>query len=124
MIASSASVIEFQQRKSRALGFADFLPKPVEATTLVYLLEQTLGLTWIYPDPEPAQVQRPLIMPPAEDLAPIYEAACVGRLQAIQALATALANRDPAYGPFRDQILAWVDALDDEAIVNWLSPHF
>jgi len=123
VIASSASVIEFQQSKSRDLGFADFLPKPVEAKTLMYLLEQTLGLTWIYPDPEPAQVQRPLIMPPAADLAPIYEAACVGRLQAIQALATALANRDPAYGPFRDQILAWVDALDDEAIVNWLSPH-
>ncbi len=123
VIASSASVIEFQQSKSRALGFADFLPKPVEAKTLVYLLEQTLGLTWIYPDPEPTQVQRPLIMPSSADLVPIYEAACVGRMQAIQALATALGERDPAYGPFRDQILAWVDALDDEAIVNWLSPH-
>jgi len=123
VIASSASVIEFHRSKSFALGFIDFLPKPVEAKTLVSLLQQALHLTWIYPDPEAAPAPRPLVMPPAAALQPIYEAAAVGRMQAIATLATALADRDPDYLPFCDQILAWVNALDDEAIVTWLSPH-
>ncbi|MEN9269311.1 MAG: PAS domain S-box protein [Thermostichales cyanobacterium HHBFW_bins_127] len=122
VIAASASVIEFQQSQSWSLGFFDFLPKPIQAATLYHLLEQALGLTWVYPatsTPPPA----PVVMPPQEDLQTLYEAASIGRLQTIQTLIQDLANRDPAYIPFRDRIQQWVNELDDEAILNWLSPH-
>ena len=48
IIASSASVFETDQYKSINAGANAFLPKPVDAQTLMQLLQQYLQLEWIY----------------------------------------------------------------------------
>ena len=48
IIATSASVFEYDQEKSLAVGCNDFISKPVQAFELLEQLRQHLGLEWIY----------------------------------------------------------------------------
>ncbi|GAB4218356.1 MAG: hypothetical protein OHK0012_26930 [Synechococcales cyanobacterium] len=123
-IASSASVMEFNQSKSRSLGFDDFLPKPVQVSRLLPLIQQHLDLTWCYPDvSEQTETPRPLVLPPHAALAIIYEAAQIGHIQRIAQEAHHWQDTDPVYQPFAQHLLAWVEQVDDEAIVAWLQPY-
>jgi signal transduction histidine kinase/CheY-like chemotaxis protein len=47
-IASSANVFASQVQKSFNVGANAFLPKPVDSTTLLDLLQKHLSLTWVY----------------------------------------------------------------------------
>lgn len=48
VIASSASVFETDQFKSVDAGADEFLPKPIEAESLLQLMQRHLDLEWIY----------------------------------------------------------------------------
>ncbi|WP_026098903.1 response regulator [Kamptonema formosum] len=48
VIASSASVFNFNSQRSRPAGCSDFLPKPVQAAELFEPLQKYLQLEWIY----------------------------------------------------------------------------
>ncbi len=50
IIVSSASVFETDRNNSLAAGGDDFLPKPVQLDKLLKLLEQYLGIEWVYSD--------------------------------------------------------------------------
>jgi signal transduction histidine kinase/CheY-like chemotaxis protein len=51
VIASSASVFADDQRRARASGFTDFLPKPILEEELFDILKLHLELKWIYGEP-------------------------------------------------------------------------
>lgn len=51
IIVSSASVFEIDQQKSIAAGGNSFLAKPVKLSELLDLLQEYLGLEWIYEQP-------------------------------------------------------------------------
>jgi signal transduction histidine kinase/ActR/RegA family two-component response regulator len=48
IIASSASVTEFDRYKSQLAGCDDFLPKPIQASDLLNFLKHYLDLEWVY----------------------------------------------------------------------------
>ncbi|AFZ18018.1 hybrid sensor histidine kinase/response regulator [Allocoleopsis franciscana] len=50
IIATSASVFNYSQDKSREAGCDDFIPKPVQAKHLLERLGVHLGLEWVYGD--------------------------------------------------------------------------
>ena len=50
IIATSASVFDYSQAKSRKAGCDDFIPKPVRAEHLLEQLGVHLGLEWVYDD--------------------------------------------------------------------------
>ncbi len=50
IIATSASVFDYSQAKSRQAGCDDFIPKPVRAEHLLEQLRVHLGLKWVYDD--------------------------------------------------------------------------
>ncbi|MGB3534266.1 MAG: ATP-binding protein [Microcoleaceae cyanobacterium] len=50
VLVSSASVFDIDRHKSLDAGGNDFLPKPVQAETLLKQLQQYLKLNWIYTD--------------------------------------------------------------------------
>ena len=50
IIATSASVFDYSQAKSRKAGCDDFIPKPVRAEHLLEQLRVYLGLEWVYDD--------------------------------------------------------------------------
>ncbi len=81
IIASSASVYEADQKKSLAIGSDAFLPKPIQAETLLEQLQQHLHLTWLYgasqETPE-EEISHPIVLPPSAELEKLHELSFVG----------------------------------------------
>ncbi|MEH2067973.1 MAG: ATP-binding protein [Nostoc sp.] len=114
VIASSASVFAADQHKSIDVGANAFLPKPVEAETLLEMLRQFLQLEWIFD----AQVdtnkknqidslEQPneIIYPPKEVLQQLLELAQDGDIQKIIELVEELSVSDRHLGAFTQQIV-------------------
>ncbi|HEY9738412.1 MAG TPA: ATP-binding protein [Trichocoleus sp.] len=129
IIASSASVFEFDRQRSQQAGYDDFLPKPIQAEELLHKLALYLDLTWVQdtssestatPTVDPAE----LIMPPLEELGDLYEAAQIGHIERIIQEATRLQALDPSFSAFASQVLALADQFDDGAIAKLLEPQF
>ena len=99
IIAVSASVLAADQEKSRVAGCDAFLPKPIQAERLLDLLAKPLGLAWVYAEAEAGNAA-PLVPPPAEELAALYQLALEGRVFDIQAQAVRLETLGEAYIPF------------------------
>ncbi|MEO0013807.1 MAG: hypothetical protein RLZZ535_2196, partial [Cyanobacteriota bacterium] len=103
VIVSSANVFESDRTKSLNAGANDFLPKPIQAQSLLQKLQQHLNLEWIYeqqpelsPKPEESVLNAEvaeIVVPSAEDIARLYDLSRKGLindlLQEIQRLETA-----------------------------------
>jgi PAS domain S-box-containing protein len=88
VIVSSASVFEIDRHKSLDAGGNDFLPKPVQAETLLELIQKYLQLNWVYDTQEnkskPITSLSKEIQPPAQAiLIQIGELAQIGELDEI-----------------------------------------
>jgi hypothetical protein len=114
------------REESRRVGCDDFLPKPVEADRLFELLQQYLGLSWIYDDSSTAHeeagpVSAPpsaaeIVPPPPEDLEIVYELARFGNMERIQERARYLEMLGEQYRPFARELRRLADNFDDEQI--------
>jgi len=132
IIASSASVFSFDRQKSREAGCNDFLPKPVQAKELLDQLQHYLGLEWIYEAKDNSklvvQTQNTstqigeMVIPPAEELAPLYQAAKGGYALRIAEEAKRIQQLDTKYTAFTTQVLKLAEEFDDEAIANLVKP--
>ncbi|HEY9807208.1 MAG TPA: response regulator, partial [Candidatus Obscuribacterales bacterium] len=126
IIASSASVFNFNRQQSHEAGCSDFLPKPVQAMELYDQLQHHLQLQWIYETEAPVATVLPaetLKAPTATDLKALYAAAKAGYINRIQAEANQLKTLHPQYTPFANQVLALADEFDEEAIVQLIAPY-
>lgn len=131
IIASSASVFNFDRQQSQEAGCNDFLPKPVQSDELLEQLRQQLNLSWVYetestPDQglEKAVVSSSaLIAPPAEELEALYAAARIGDIDSVEEEARRLAQLNIQYQPFAQQLLQFTQALDDEAIFKFVKQY-
>ena len=131
IIASSASVFEFDRQQSRQAGYDDFLPKPIDAEELLHKLAHCLGLTWIRAsssatlpsEPIPHLPPEAMIFPPAEALRGLYEAAQIGHIEQIIQEATQIKTLDAAFVPFANHLLFLANQFDDMAIVDLIDPQ-
>ncbi|MBE9092861.1 MASE1 domain-containing protein [Tychonema sp. LEGE 07203] len=132
IIASSASVFEFDRQEARAAGCNDFLPKPVQAEELLDQLQQYLQLKWIYeiintveaasaPDLDASNTD--LKMPAPHELQRLYEAVQRCRVADIQAEMQRINALDPQYRAFTERILVLVDEFDIDAIGALIEPY-
>ena len=101
VIVSSASVFEIDRHKSIDAGGNDFLPKPVQADTLVELLQKYLQLDWIYDinntENQNVEVVFSQMQPPApEILHQLFELAQDGELDGIIEVAQQLHDANTA----------------------------
>ena len=101
VIVSSASVFESDRHKSLDAGANDFLPKPVQAETLLELVQKHLQLDWIYDinnsenqnvEIAPVQMQPPQ----TEILHQLFELAQDGELDGIIEVAQQLEDANTA----------------------------
>ncbi|NET44917.1 ATP-binding protein [Okeania sp. SIO2B3] len=88
VIVSSASVFESDRHKSLDAGGNDFLPKPIQANTLLELLQKHLQLNWIYnthnTEKQNIEVDSDEIQPPEREiLQQLWELAQDGELDGI-----------------------------------------
>ncbi|MBL1174975.1 ATP-binding protein [Pantanalinema sp. GBBB05] len=126
IIASSASVFNFNRQQSYESGCTDFLPKPVQASDLFDQLQLYLQLQWIdetTAEIEPSQSTMTMLIPTAEELTSLYEAVQAGYINRIQAEANHLKQLNPAYHSFADQVLALAAEFDEEAIMQLIASH-
>ncbi|MBW4661478.1 MAG: response regulator [Drouetiella hepatica Uher 2000/2452] len=122
IIASSASVFEFNRKASQDAGFSDFLPKPIQIEDLLKILQHYLSLEWICenePDsPPPLYLTKELIMPPRSELEILYEAAQIGHIERVIQEAERLETLDLCYEAFADRVKQFAEQFDDVAIVK------
>ncbi|WP_414515305.1 ATP-binding protein [Nostoc sp. PCC 9305] len=114
VIASSASVFAADQYKSIDVGANAFLPKPVEAETLLEMLRQFLQLEWVF-DVKVDEIKktstdaldRPneMIYPTQEVLQDLLELTQDGDIQKVLELANELSKSDEHLSIFVQQIV-------------------
>nr|WP_322659136.1 ATP-binding protein [Dendronalium sp. ChiSLP03b]MDZ8205372.1 ATP-binding protein [Dendronalium sp. ChiSLP03b] len=114
IIASSASVFATDQYKSIDVGADAFLPKPVEAETLLELLRQFLQLKWIFDGKADAIIKTDvdgmdnpveMIYPANEVLQQLLELTQDGDIQIIIEMAQQLSASDEQLSTFAQQIM-------------------
>ena len=114
IIASSASVFAIDQHKSIDVGADVFLPKPVEAETLLEMLRQFLQLEWIFDGKVDAikktytgGLDQPneMIYPAKEVLQQLLELAQDGDIQSILEITQQLSVADEQLSIFAQQII-------------------
>ena len=137
ILASSASVFNFDRQHSREAGGNDFLPKPVRSEELLEKLQENLSLHWIYEfrddprvntsmgasalsDPDEADE---MIIPSAEELSSLYDAAQIGHIERIKQDATRLKQFDKKYTVFALRVLELAEEFEYEAVVELIQPY-
>lgn len=129
IIASSASVFDFNRQASQQAGFDNFLPKPIQTEELFMYLQQSLNLVWISETSEtqvlltPADKLAEILIPPGKELIALYEAAQIGHIERILQEAARLAAANPHYQPFSHQVKHLAEQFDDVAILDLVEPH-
>ncbi|WP_334994141.1 hypothetical protein [Nostoc sp.] len=124
------------QNESITAGANAFLPKPVEASALLKLLEKYLNLTWIYEHQSiPVEVMPlksketssstsdEMIPPPDEVLSQLYTLALQGRLMAIEQQLKTLEKTDRQYQPFVKAIRQYADNFQTEKIRTFIEQY-
>ncbi len=101
VLVSSASVFDIDRHKSLDAGGNDFLPKPVQAETLLELIQKHLQLNWIYDGDGAAdtpQITPELIHPPAIAIVnQLSESAQIGDLDSILDIARQIQENNPVF---------------------------
>ncbi|MEH1909682.1 ATP-binding protein [Nostoc sp.] len=114
LIASSASVFAADQYKSIDVGADVFLPKPVEAETLLEMLRQFLQLEWIFDGKVDAikknqadglDEPNKMISPGNEVLQQLLEVTQDGDIQKVLELAQQLSASDEQLSVFAEQLV-------------------
>lgn len=130
IIASSASVFEFDRQKSHEAGYDDFLSKPIQTDELLNRLEIFLNLTWMREASEvETQVENfvdeaDIILPPQQELLELYNAAQIGHIERIKQEAIRLRSLGAQYTAFVNKVLTLADQFDDVEIIRLIEPHF
>lgn len=109
ILVSSASVFENDIYKSLNVGANAFLPKPVEANTLLDLLQQYLQLEWIFEAQTPSSIKQEIyqeIIPPDRDiLTQLWELTEAGDIDSVVEIANQLKRSDSQLIPFAQEII-------------------
>jgi signal transduction histidine kinase/FixJ family two-component response regulator len=114
VIVSSANVFESDRLKSLNAGANDFLPKPIQAQSLLQKLEQHLNLEWIYEQqPELSTKSEELtlktetveiVAPSAEAIARLYDLSRKGLINDLLQEIQRLETEDAKFLPFGENI--------------------
>ena len=130
IIASSASVFNFDRQKSHEAGCNDFLPKPLQTEELFHQLQHHLGISWVYEKEianqrlEPTETTSRSVVPPREELKALYDTARIGNIKGVKNEALRLQLLDAQYFAFTEQLLKLAQEMDEEAIFKLVKQHF
>jgi predicted ATPase/signal transduction histidine kinase/FixJ family two-component response regulator/tRNA A-37 threonylcarbamoyl transferase component Bud32 len=135
IIATSASVFDFDQQRSLEAGCNDFLPKPIREQELLHKLQIYLGLEWIFNEPaedRPEVLQaKPslakgenqnsqLITPPAEELATLFDLAMMGDLRGIIDRAETIEKMNQEWVQFTSHLRQLAKGFEEKKILEFI----
>jgi signal transduction histidine kinase/ActR/RegA family two-component response regulator len=127
IIASSASVFDFNRQQSEAAGCSHFLPKPIQTSELFSLLQQHLNLVWRYGSPEPSIEENSAVeeitIPPAVELQELYRMAKSGYIADLKAEVERLRQLSSDYSAFVNHIAKLADNFETKAIAQFIQTY-
>jgi CheY-like chemotaxis protein len=133
ILAVSAHVFESEKQQMLQAGCHDVLVKPINYADLFVLLEKHLQLEWQYAESDDTMESPPsvsgtiengesIIPPPQDELKQLYDLAQNGFLDDINAWLDGLED-ETKYQPFIQQLRTFVNAYQDELIVQFLRQY-
>ncbi|MEG3907375.1 ATP-binding protein [Microcoleus sp. w2-18bC1] len=136
LIASSASVFEFDRKNSHEAGCNEFLAKPIQVEELLEVLKNYLQIEWIY-DPPADLANTPqadftdllnvqsgeLVIPPSAELVALFNAARIGDIEVVEQEANRLKQIDGNYLPFANKILQFAKKFEEKELLAFVKQH-
>ncbi len=132
IIASSASVFAIDQHKSIDVGADAFLPKPVEAETLLEMLRQFLQIEWIFDEKVEAikknqsgssEQSNEMIYPAREVLQELLEFVEDGDIQKVLEIAKNLSKTDEKLSVFVQHIVQLASNFQLKRLANFIEQY-
>jgi len=132
VIATSASVFDFDKQQSVEVGCNDFIPKPIRIEELLEKLRTHLGLEWIYEENleeirkvegENKSLSSEIVAPPDEEIAVLFNLAMMGDLRAIGEQATKLEQLNEQWGPFATHLRQLVKGFEEQQILEFIKKY-
>ncbi|BAY98143.1 integral membrane sensor hybrid histidine kinase [Tolypothrix tenuis PCC 7101] len=127
IIVSSASVFESDQHRSIEVGGNDFLPKPIQATTLLQKLQQHLHLEWLYEEQKNVHQLEvdctELIAPPIAELETLCKLVMKGNFKGIIKQAALIEQMDKKYIPFAKKLHELATGYQDQDILALIQSY-
>ncbi len=134
VIASSASVLDFDQKTSIEAGYNDFLPKPIRTEELFEHLQKQLGLTWIYESETSPQVleetqislavaENIMVGPTKEQAAELLDLAMMGDIYGIVEKIKEFEKLDQQLTPFANLLRQLAKGFEEKKICDLMEKY-
>lgn len=130
VLVTSASVFDIDRHKSLDAGSNDFLPKPVQASLLLGLLQKYLQLDWVYDETvdagkkgQEAIGQSKMQLPAIEILHLLNEQAQAGDLDGVIEIADQIQTANPEQAVFAQKILVLAEGFQVKQLLALIEEH-
>ncbi|WP_072013871.1 PhnD/SsuA/transferrin family substrate-binding protein [Myxosarcina sp. GI1] len=133
IIAISANVLDLDVQKSQIMGCDLFLPKPVDESKLLTILQEYLQLEWIYEETTQSETvlsiasqsktPQNFVIPPQKEIEILYELALLGSMKKIIERANYLQEIDSNYATFANELQELARGFQEKAIVNLVEQY-
>jgi PAS domain S-box-containing protein len=134
IVAASASVFDYHQQQSFAAGCNAFIAKPFRINNMLEILQQQLGLTWIY-DSEESHVESPeeeaitteeamtTVGPSSQQATELLDLAMMGDIGEILKRLDILEQEDRRLTSFTNKVRQLAKNFEEEKICEVLQEH-
>ena len=127
IIASSASVFEFNQQDSLKAGCNDFLPKPVKTEQLFRTVEKHLKIEWEYQEPHhqkggSTEERQTLVIPPSASLSRLVQLAQKGQIVGVREEISHIEQMREEYRPFAQQLRIFTKGFQLKKLSEFVKP--
>ncbi|MEG4626570.1 AAA family ATPase [Microcoleus sp. w1-18aA5] len=132
VIATSASVFDFDRQQSVEVGCNDFIPKPIRIEELLEKLRTHLGLEWIYEENlekirkaegEKKSLSSEIVAPPDEEIAVLFDLAMMGDLRGIAERAAKLEQLNEQWVPFATHLRQLAKGFEEQQILEFIKQY-
>ncbi len=128
VLVSSASVFELDRHKSIDAGGNDFLPKPIEAETLLELIQRHLQLNWIHDksytgSQTSAPAPKSMAIPAIDTLTKLAELIKISELDSMIELAEQMQQTNPELAIFAQELMRLANACELKQLRSLIHQH-
>ncbi len=129
IVVVSASTADADRARCFAAGASAFIAKPLQIGTVMQVLGEQLGLSWIYEDssagPENAQESDAgmLVIPSPLEIEALHQLALAGNMRAIRDRAERLRAMDARYEAFAARLLVLAQQCESQAITRLIERY-
>lgn len=132
VIATSASVFDFDRQQSVEVGCNDFIPKPIRIEELLEKLRTHLEVEWIYEENleeirraegEKKSLSSEIVAPSDEEMVVLFDLAMMGDLRGIAERAAKLEQLNEQWVPFATHLRQLAKGFEEQQILEFIKKY-